>query len=149
MSTEGEAFSIVIVVPGKPRGKGAGRAGSINGRPGIFTDSKTRTEMGVIRSLAFDAMAGRMPYGGPIILRLCAYKPIPTSFSKAKIAAVGRGEFVPITKPDLDNYNKMVDALNSIVWKDDAQVVTAVLHKRYSDQPRLVLDIRSFPADAG
>lgn len=54
------------------------------------------------------------------------------------------GLLAPATRPDFDNCSKMVDALNGIVWIDDAQVVTAVIHKRYSDQPRLVIDVRSF-----
>ena len=35
----------------------------------------------------------------------------------------------------------MLDALNAVVWKDDAQIVVAAITKRYSDRPRLRLEV--------
>ena len=143
MPTEGELFKVVIVVPGAPRGKGRPRTAVIAGRAQIYTDSQTRSEEGAIRSLSAAAMAGKAPYDGAVILRMCAFRPIPQSFSARKRAAAERGEIVPTTKPDADNYLKCSDALNGVVWRDDSQVVTAVIHKRYSDQPRLVIIVKS------
>lgn len=144
MATEGKLFSVKFAVPGSPRGKGRPRTAVIAGRAQIYTDSKTRSEEGAIRFMAGEAMKGQPPFAGPVVLRLCAYREIPKSFSRPKREAALRGDIAPITKPDFDNYAKLCsDALNKIVWVDDAQVVTAVVHKRYSDQPRLVLDIRS------
>jgi Holliday junction resolvase RusA-like endonuclease len=147
MSAEGELFAVSFAVPGAPRGKGRPRTAVIHGRAQIYTDAKTRSEEGAIRSIAAGAMAaaGKQPFDGAVVLRLCAYRPIPSGFSQRKREAAERGEIVPITKPDADNYLKMVDALNGIIWRDDSQVVTAVIHKRYSDRPRLVVDVRSAP----
>lgn len=147
-TNEGDAFTVRISVPGAPRGKGRPRAALMGGHVRVFTDKKTRSEEGAIRTFASAAMVGRVPYEGAIILRLCAYREIPSSFSNKKRAAALRGEVVPVTKPDLDNYTKMIDALNGIVWRDDSQVVTAIVHKRYSDQPRLDLDVRSIASVA-
>lgn len=143
MPTEGETFHVSFTVPGNPRGKGRPRAGLVGGHVRVYTDAKTRSEEGAIRMVAAAAMSGRSPHSGPVVLRLCAYRAIPSGFSKTKAAAAERGEIVPTTKPDLDNYTKMVDALNGIVWTDDSQVVTAIVHKRYSERPRLVIDVRS------
>lgn len=143
MPAEGALFSVLFEVPGDPRGKGRPRVAVFAGRAQVYTDKKTRTEESVIRFMAHEAMAGLKPFDGPIVLRLCAYRRIPESLSKLKRAAAIRGDLVPTTKPDIDNYTKMIDALNGIVWRDDSLIVTAVIHKRYAEEPRLVVDVRS------
>jgi len=141
---EGDRFSLTLTMPGVPRGKGAGKVGIIAGHGSIFTDTKTRNEMAVIRHMAAEAMAGRPPYDGAVILRMCAYRPLTASMSNKRKAAALAGKIFPTTKPDYSNYAKMEDALNKIVWVDDALVVSAVIHKRFSENPRLVIDVRSF-----
>lgn len=145
MPAEGELFKVVVVVPGAPRGKGRPRTAVIAGRAQIYTDAKTRSEEGAVRTFASAAMAGRPPYDGAVSLRMCAYRQMPQAFSAKKRAAAERGEIVPVSRPDFDNFAKLAaDAINGIVLRDDAQIVTAIVHKRYSDQPRLVIDVRSF-----
>lgn len=143
MPAEGELFTVSFAVPGAPRGKGRPRTAVIAGRAQIYTDAKTRSEEGAIRSIAAGVMGGQTPFEGAVILRLCAYRPIPSGFSQKRRASAERGEIVPISKPDADNYLKIIDALNGIVWRDDSQVVTAIVHKRFSDRPRLVIEVRS------
>ena len=48
----------------------------------------------------------------------------PQSLSKKERSEIDGGKTVPkTTKPDIDNLTKAIlDALNGIVWKDDAQV---------------------------
>jgi Holliday junction resolvase RusA-like endonuclease len=44
----------------------------------------------------------------------------------------------PKVKPDLDNVAKAVlDAINGIVYVDDAQVINLVATKRYATDPRV------------
>jgi Holliday junction resolvase RusA-like endonuclease len=146
---EGDAFHLVFTVPGPARGKGAGRVGKIGDRPMVFTDSKTRHEMSAIRVFASQAMGNRPPYPGPVVVRMCAYREVPKGWSARKRAAALAGDLVPVSRPDCTNHAKMDDALNRLVWVDDAQIVTYVIHKRYSDRPRLVVDIRSAEQQAG
>jgi Holliday junction resolvase RusA-like endonuclease len=41
----------------------------------------------------------------------------------------------PTTRPDIDNYAKLVlDALNGFVWADDSQVVKIEAVKRYAKE---------------
>ena len=48
----------------------------------------------------------------------------------------------PVTKPDTDNILKIVkDALNGVLWKDDAQVVSDKVEKFYSQELRLVISV--------
>jgi Holliday junction resolvase RusA-like endonuclease len=141
---EGAAFHVTITVPGHPRGKGRPRTAIVAGRAQIYTDAKTRSEEGAVRTFAQAAMAGRPPYDGPVVLRVCAYRTIPAGFSRKKREAAERGLIAPATRPDFDNCAKLAaDAINGIVLRDDAQIVTAVIHKRFSEHPRLVIDLRS------
>ena len=59
--------------------------------------------------------------------------PIPASWSKKKAEAAKKDAIRPTTKPDLDNILKMMDALNGVAWKDDAQVVSVLIQKYYSE----------------
>lgn len=43
----------------------------------------------------------------------------------------------------------MMDSLNEVVWKDDAQVVEATISKRYSDIPSLKITVREIAPSFG
>lgn len=48
----------------------------------------------------------------------------------------------PVVKPDLDNYTKSIlDALNGLLWDDDAKIVHLELDKYYSEQPRIEIEV--------
>lgn len=48
------------------------------------------------------------------------------------------GELMPAKKPDIDNIAKAVlDALNSVAYRDDTQIVELQIRKQYSEKPRL------------
>lgn len=71
--------------------------------------------------------------------------PILKSFTKAKKNRIANGKVVYKGKrPDLtDNLNKgLFDALNGVIYKDDAQIVLMNdVKKIFGDEPRTVLDI--------
>jgi len=142
-----EPFEIAFTVPGVPRGKehqGARIVTPKDGKPFIhhYTKTQTRSEEGGIKYFANIAMQGRPPMNGPLVVQLCAYVPIPMSFSRKKTAAALAGEIFPISRPDWDNYAEMLDSLNGVVWTDDARVVEAHVYKRYSDRPRLSVIVK-------
>jgi Holliday junction resolvase RusA-like endonuclease len=137
---------IRFVVPGEPRGKGRARATLIQKRDGTsfisnYTPEETRREESFIRYMAKQAMNGQPPLTGRLRLALCAYRPMPQSFSRRKRDAALAGQIAPISRPDYDNIAKMLDALKGIVWVDDAQITDAFIYKRFSDQPRLVVEV--------
>ena len=137
-----------ILVPGVPKAwQRAGHriARTHDGKQFVssFTPAQTRSEQGAMKLFAQRAMEGRPPIEGPIDLRLCAYMPIPRSWSKSKQLMARTGFLLPTGKPDFDNLAKNCgDALTGIVWRDDAQVTDAACWKRYSDQPRLLIEVR-------
>ena len=67
-----------------------------------------------------------------------AYYKIPKSASKKKRIAMLCEEIRPTKKPDGDNILKTVaDALNSVCYKDDKNIVKMSIEKFYSDMPRI------------
>jgi len=138
---------IKFTVPGKPRAKARPRFRVVTpkGKKSFvhtYTPKETETEEGVLRHIASIAMAGRAPLTGPLVIQMAAYLPVPSSWTKKKREAALAGLIYPTSKPDWDNYAKIQDGLNLIVWGDDAQIVDAHVYKRYSDTPRLVISVK-------
>lgn len=138
-----EPAEIVIVIDGKAVAKGRPRTAVIGGHARIFTPAKTRAYEAHGRLAAQVAMAGRAPLEGPVTCRITAVLPIPQSMPKRKRAEAIAGTLRPATRPDVDNYAKAgMDAINTIVVRDDSQVVTLLASKRYGDDPRLEIRVR-------
>jgi Holliday junction resolvase RusA-like endonuclease len=137
----------VIILAGEPEPKGRPRARIAGGYGKQFVHFYQPPETAAyekrIKDRAQDAVKGLKPIEGkPIGLLIRVYLPIPTSWSKKKQCAALRGEVVPMVKPDWDNFRKIAsDALNEIVYRDDALVTDARVIKRYSDQPRMEIEV--------
>lgn len=135
------AGPVIIDMPGPPRGKGRPRAARVGNGVRMFTDARTMSYEGDLRAYATEAMRGREIIAGPVLLKMVAIFPIPTSWSRKKRAAALAGTVRPTVKPDLDNILKLTDALNGVVWRDDAQVVTGTQMKVYGERPALRLEV--------
>ncbi len=130
---------IIIELAGEPKGKGRPR---FVRKTGIaFTPTATRNYEAGLRLAAQDAMAGRAPLDGPVIVTIDAFFPVPASWSRKKREAALAGSLLPQSKPDLDNLMKGLDSLNEVVFRDDKQITDATVRKRYSDRPRLRIEI--------
>jgi Holliday junction resolvase RusA-like endonuclease len=129
-----------VIVYGKPRGKGRPRFSY----HGTYTDAVTTEYEGRIKkawkcenNFCFDKV--------PTTVIINAFFPVPVSLSKRKRQAMFGS--VCLTKPDADNIAKIVlDALNGGVgWKDDSQVTSLKVHKRYvmtdEEQPRIEVTV--------
>lgn len=128
--------SIRFSVPGEPRGWARARTSGAR----FFTDTKTRSEKQAVASWAIDA--GAQIIDGPVLLTIRAYVGIPRSASKKRQAAMLAGREIPCKKPDFDNIQKLIgDALTGVCWRDDVQVSDAIFSKRWSDRPRLEIEI--------
>jgi Holliday junction resolvase RusA-like endonuclease len=83
------------------------------------------------------------PLEGALSVKIMCFRSIPKSFSKKKTEQAKNGELLPTSKPDVDNYAKGIkDALKGVIWKDDSQVTTLTVSKRYSDVPRIQVEIQ-------
>jgi len=67
----------------------------------------------------------------------------PKSLNKKERNEIDSGKTVPkTTKPDIDNLTKAIlDALNGIVWKDDAQVTQINIQKIWSAKDQIEVEI--------
>lgn len=78
------------------------------------------------------------PLDEALEVEISFYRPVQKSLSKKERARRLSGEHRPTVKPDLDNYIKStLDALNGILWTDDARIVDLHAHKYYSDDPHI------------
>ena len=140
---------IRIEIPGEPKGVGRGRTAAGVGPDGqrftrVYTPNATRTEAGVIRMYAEEAMRGRLPLTGPIEVRASFFMSIPKSMSKKNraLALADPPGLKPTKKPDADNAAKFWDQFNKLVWVDDCQITDCHIWKRYSERPMVIFEIR-------
>src|SRR5262245_6721816 len=134
---------VEFTVAGKPLAKGRVRFSS---KGHTFTPARTVAYEGSLAAAAAAAMNGRPPATGPVAVTLEVHMPIATSWPMKKKKAAERGEVRPTGRPDLDNFAKMLDALNAIVWNDDSQIVELSVFKRYSLMPCMKICVDTIDA---
>jgi len=122
-----------------PVAKGRARTGQ--GRH--YTPARTRAAEQVIRLAAIQAIreqGWQMPDPGvPLQLDVAFCFPIPKATRKADVPRMAGAPRA--SKPDLDNLIKILDALNGVVWPDDAQVCRISAVKRYDYKPGCVITV--------
>jgi Holliday junction resolvase RusA-like endonuclease len=124
---------IEIVLLGRPVAKGRPRFSRETGR--AYTPAQTIKYETELKLAAEGVMGDRPPLDGPLRLEMTVVVPIPRSWSQKKQAAARSGELRPTSKPDWDNFGKVVDAGNLVVWIDDSQIVDGRVSKHYGDKP--------------
>jgi Holliday junction resolvase RusA-like endonuclease len=135
---------VTISLSGEPQGKGRARSFVRGGHVGHYTPSKTRSYESLISGLAMDAMIGRLPFDCAVELIMRAVFSVPPSFSKRKQNDAMVGALWPAKKPDYDNILKAwSDAMNGVVYRDDALIVRVQFEKRYGPQPLVAVTVRA------
>lgn len=134
-----EPFAISFTLPGVPRGWARARK---NGRR-FFKDHETEAFQTALGTAAHAQMRGQEPFSGPVELTVTSIFPVPKSWSASKRARALAGELRPICRPDADNLIKQSDALNGVVWRDDAQVVDARSIKFYGERPAMHVTVKA------
>lgn len=135
---------IKIVIDGECVAQGRPKFARAGKLVKAYDPQKSRNYKEYVRYSASQQMKGLEPLKGALSLSVKVYRSIPKSFSNKKHNAAIAGAVLPTTKPDLDNYIKGIkDALSSIVWCDDRQVVEYKnCCKLYSDKPRVVIEVQ-------
>lgn len=119
---------VKLNIPGTPQGKARPRF-SRTGH--AYTPDETRRYEARVAVLGKYAMCNRDIMRRAVKISILAAFPVPASYSQKRRAACLQGCERPAKKPDMDNIIKIIcDGLNGIAWKDDAQVVEALLPKR-------------------
>lgn len=133
--------TVTFTVWGEPRGKQRPRFARRGTFVSTYTPKETVSAENDIRTQSI-ATKPKELIEGAIWLRVEVYKSVPKSFSKSKFEFAEARMIRPITKPDWDNYGKLVsDALNKVYWNDDSQIVSANIEKFYSSKPRLEISV--------
>ena len=136
-----------IVIPGSPIGQGRPKFSTINGHAKAYDPEKSRNYKAYVRMLATQAMedTGFEMIDGPCAVLINAFFEVPKSKSKRFREAALLDQERPTKKPDADNIVKAIqDALNGLVYKDDAYIVHLACQKFYSDNPRVEVYISPY-----
>ena len=127
---------IELVIPSKPFGKQRPRIGKF----GAYTPQKTINYETLVKYTFITKYPDFKPFEGAVSIDVLAVFAPPKSYRKKK-----QKELLvkPYTKkPDYDNIAKIVsDALNTLAYKDDAQVARAVQNKVYGEVDKVVIQI--------
>jgi Holliday junction resolvase RusA-like endonuclease len=87
--------------------------------------------------------APKEPYTGPVSLDITFCLPIPTSTGRSMQKQMANNSIAHTKKPDIDNLSYLVvNAMKDIIYRDDSQIVSLSLNKRYSDDPKTVVKVR-------
>lgn len=124
---------MAVTIPGKPEQGGQMRVARFGNFVRAYTPSKIVNYKAYVRLCVAEAMEGRPPATGAVKVVIRSFRKIPKA-SKKKAEAMKRGELRPITRPDVDNTVKVIfDALSTVAYRDDAQVVDYHPVKWYDD----------------
>jgi len=133
-----KSFEITIFV--EPVPKGRARVAVINGYAHGFTPKKTKDAETEIINAIREQVGDSEVFAKGVPLRLS------TTFYRTRPKHLAKGITMPVSKPDVDNYGKLLlDALNHCLLADDSQITSLVLKKRYVEQgkqPRIDLSVR-------
>lgn len=145
--------AVVIVLSGTPQGKGRARRRSVKTRDGrkfitTYTPAKTRRYEAALQAAAVSVMRGRAKLDGALRLLMIAVVAVPASWPKRKREFALAGRIRPTSKPDWDNIAKTCDALNGVVWVDDARIVDGRVVKWYGPEPEVEIRVDVIDVEA-
>jgi len=129
---------ISFSIPGVAVGKGRPRISTRGGFARAYTPAPTVVYEAQVAAAGKQAMADAgmtEVLTAPINVRIDVFVQVPKSFSKKKREQALAADLFP-GRPDIDNVAKAIlDALNTVVYADDDQVVNLSVSKRYAMEP--------------
>lgn len=121
----------------RPRATGRGRFIR------VYDPPKTAKFKRELKQLARLEMQGKDKFDSAISVTIRFFRKVQKSVSKKEHARRTKGHVRPIVKPDLDNYIKStLDALNGVIWTDDATIVELNTSKWYAEDPRIEIEVK-------
>lgn len=129
----------MFTVQGNPVAKGRPRVG----KWGAYTPDKTVNYENLVKFSFLEKYSKGDLLEGDLAIEVKFYFQIPKSTSKKNRELMARNVIRHNKKPDIDNCIKSItDALNSIAYKDDSQIVEVRAYKYYSEDPRAEVYIK-------
>ncbi len=121
---------VTFLIEGEPTGKGRHRTTK---KGNIHTPVKTTLYENWVKSVYINRVGEKL-LNGPIKATIEAYYGIPKSKSKKAKELMMLHVTRPMKKPDVDNIAKVIlDSLNGIAYRDDAQIVELQVNKYYAE----------------
>lgn len=117
---------------------------TVNGHPRAYTPPKSAAYRELVRTAARKAMEGRAMLTGPLIMTVIVIKKAKsTGWTKGEREWLDSGGLMTHDKkPDADNHLKQIcDALNDVVYNDDAQIVFPSVLKLQGRVPRTIITV--------
>lgn len=130
-----------FTVPGKPVGKG---------RPRFTRSGHTYTpaQTAAYEQLVVLYSPRGVRFAGPVAVEVRAVFEPPRSCTKKMRAQLVSASAPYAHKPDADNIGKIIcDALNGVLWRDDAQVSELRVVKIYGEQNRTEVCVKGVSAE--
>lgn len=129
---------IDFIIPGKPQGKARARTvyNAQTKRSVSYTPDKTVLYENLIKAMYLQNCPDESYMDGQAlqVTITAAYEPTKSA-SKKNRGLMLSGIMKPCKKPDADNVAKVVlDALNGLAYKDDTQVCSLSVLKKYAEQ---------------
>lgn len=119
--------SVSFTVPGPPVALQRARLSTRGGFARAYDPEHNRTAKALVAACALEV--GGKPLEGALGMRVSFFVPKPKSKHRKNSDPYPH----PTSKPDLDNYVKLVlDGMNGIVYNDDSQVVSIEAHKHWA-----------------
>ena len=119
-----------------PTAKARPKSTIFHGHVQTYTPVKTRHAEAMIEAMIrTQVMAiGTFEEGIPLRMEATFYRDRPKHLPKRVT--------MPVSRPDYDNYAKLLtDALEKFVYKNDSQICTALIKKRFGSPPRIELKL--------
>lgn len=130
---------VTFYIPGEPFGKQRPKFSRAGGFVRSYTQKETVSYENLVKTeYAWQCGEARFQDDAEVLAVINAFFSIPKSVSKKTRADMLAGRVRPTKRPDCDNIAKVIlDGLNGIAYRDDAQVVSAAVSKHYGETPRV------------
>ena len=136
-------------IPGEPQGKSRPRFVRVGQYVRTYTPDETVSYENLIK-IEYKRQCREVFFEKdvPLEMDVIAYYGIPRSASKKKAEQMKKGELRPLKKVDSSNLLKAVeDALNTVAYHDDVQIVETHVSRFYGDIPRVDVVIKEIGGD--
>lgn len=142
-------MKVSFTILGEPQSKGRPRFSRAGAYVRTYTPDKTAAYENLVKlEYQRQCKGSRFDDEEYLDMRIFAFYGIPKSASKKKAKMMKDEVIRPTKKPDMDNVVKVIaDSLNGVAYKDDTQIVDAMVRKFYSDIPRVQVTIQSVRKD--
>lgn len=132
---------IKLTIPIEPVEQERPKASRTRNGVHLYDPPKVRSFKSVLALYTRMHYSGK-PLEGPLSVKVRFYRRNQKRVSKRRLKLREEGKIRPTKKPDLSNYLKSFeDALNGVLWADDAQIVNEEISKYYSQKPRIEVEV--------